>query len=62
ELVEAIRRFKPRLSVCGHIHEARGTDRLNGTVICNPGPAARGFYAEVEVGSQIIVELKKFEI
>lgn len=58
ELVEFIFKFRPRLSVCGHIHEARGTDRLGETLICNPGPASRGFYAEIVLEGEIKVFLK----
>ncbi|RMD75466.1 MAG: YfcE family phosphodiesterase [Lentisphaerae bacterium] len=35
----------PLLAVCGHIHEARTVQRLDGTVLVNPGPWARGYYA-----------------
>ncbi len=32
---------RPRLCVCGHIHEARGIERLGETLAVNPGPAYR---------------------
>ena len=34
--------------VCGHIHEAVGTDRVGSTAVLNPGVLARGGYARIE--------------
>jgi len=34
--------------VCGHIHEAVGTDRVGSTSVLNPGMLAKGGYARVE--------------
>jgi len=42
-------REQPDLVLCGHIHEARGEDRVGRTRIVNPGPAAAGHYAVVEI-------------
>lgn len=61
DLVDFILKHKPKLSVCGHIHEARGTDRLGRTFICNPGPASRGFYAEIILGVEVKANLQRFE-
>ena len=48
----ALRRFiereKPPLVVTGHIHEARSVDRLGPTVIVNPGPLFRNYYAVID--------------
>lgn len=41
--------LKPVAHLCGHIHEARGTGRVGATLVVNPGPAKRGYYAVVEV-------------
>jgi len=38
-----------QLIVCGHIHEARGVVRTEGTVIVNPGMAASGNAALIEM-------------
>lgn len=50
---ESLRRFieehKPLLTVCGHIHEARGKDLIGRTIIVNPGPARHGNYALLNV-------------
>ncbi len=58
---EAIRRAVGVVDViaCGHIHEQRGATRADGTAIVNPGMAARGCGALVDVvpGSEPHIEL-----
>ncbi len=48
---KSIRQFieqkQPLISICGHVHEARGTDELGRTLIVNPGPINKGFAAEI---------------
>lgn len=51
-----VERFAPDVLVCGHIHEAGGTDRLGPTQMVNPGPFARGGYARILTGPSISVE------
>jgi Icc-related predicted phosphoesterase len=51
-LREFIEGVKPKLAVVGHIHEARGTQRLDSTLILNPGPLSRGYYSIIEMGIQ----------
>ena len=57
----AVRQFldqvQPALVLCGHIHEARGTDRLGATTIVNCGAAFDGLYAVADVNAEIQVEL-----
>lgn len=48
---EFILKHRPHLVLCGHIHEARGTDTLGDTTIVNCGHGARGYYALVELRS-----------
>lgn len=42
----SVRRFieeeKPSIVFCGHIHEAKGTDRIGETIVVNPGSARHG--------------------
>jgi hypothetical protein len=58
----AVRKFveqcQPHAVVCGHIHEARGTDTIGTTIVVNCGPALKGFYAILTVGKGVSVELK----
>ncbi len=40
---------QPELVVCGHIHEARGTDMIGETLVVNGGMAARGHGTVIEI-------------
>jgi uncharacterized protein len=42
-------REQPQVVLCGHIHEARGEDVIDGSRVVNPGPLAQGHYAIVDV-------------
>jgi len=50
---KAVRAFidehQPTLCVCGHIHEAKGEDRLGATAIFNPGAFAKGGWVDIQV-------------
>ncbi|MCP4605168.1 MAG: serine/threonine protein phosphatase [Proteobacteria bacterium] len=37
-----------QVCVCGHIHEAIGTDRVGSSVVLNPGMLSKGGYARIE--------------
>ncbi|MFC1595556.1 metallophosphoesterase [Gemmatimonadota bacterium] len=51
-------REQPELVICGHIHEARGTDMIGETHVVNGGMAARGHGAVIEVsGGDLKVSL-----
>ncbi len=50
-------RAKPLAVVCGHVHEARGTDKVNEALVVNPGPAKLGMCALLEVSRGVKVEL-----
>jgi Icc-related predicted phosphoesterase len=57
-VLQFIESKKPLLVVSGHIHEARGIDKIGETIIVNPGPAHMGRYAIIELGEKIHVKLK----
>ena len=49
---------RPALVVCGHIHEARGIDKLGDTTVVNCGTAYRGHYAIADLNQQANAELR----
>jgi hypothetical protein len=50
-----IETFQPDISICGHIHEARGQDSIGRTTIINPGPFPH-HYAVITVDGEIKYE------
>ena len=62
---QSIRKFiekhQPPTVFCGHVHEARGIDRIGNTIIVNPGSIRHGFYALAEVNDEVKVKLRRFE-
>jgi Icc-related predicted phosphoesterase len=59
KLREFIERERPNLVLCGHIHESAGVDKINSTVVVNPGPARDGHYAIVDTDKNMRVTLKR---
>ena len=61
----SVRKFienkQPILVVSGHVHEARGVDKIGSTVLVNPGPTRSGNYASVDIEKDIIVNFGKFK-
>lgn len=45
---EAIKRYNPKLVLCGHMHEYQGMKRLGKSIVVNPGDAEKGKYAIVD--------------
>lgn len=40
---EIIQKYKPDLNICGHVHESQAIDKLEDTVIVNPGQLTDGY-------------------
>jgi putative phosphoesterase len=60
ELRDFVIEHKPKLHLCGHIHEARGIEKLGETLVVNPGPLKRGYYAIITFkGNKVNAELKR---
>ncbi|GAB6148275.1 metallophosphoesterase family protein [Stetteria hydrogenophila] len=55
EVKELIEELKPRVHLCGHIHEARGVGRVGDTIVVNAGPLKSGYYAVVELDGDVKV-------
>lgn len=57
----SVRKFieitNPTLVLCGHIHEATGTDKINNSTIVNPGPARHGHYALININAHKKIKL-----
>jgi hypothetical protein len=53
-----IEQYQPDMCVCGHIHEARGVDRIGKTHIVNCGPAGKGYYAVLTVAETVSIEVR----
>lgn len=57
---EFIEEVQPDICLCGHIHEARGIDRIGRTVVVNPGNFGAGGYVVMRLNSgQLSVELRE---
>jgi len=56
----SVRKFveekKPSVVFCGHIHEAKGKDRINDTILVNSGAARHGDYAEADFNEDIMID------
>ena len=56
-LRDFIEKKEPDIVFCGHIHEAKGVDRIGNTVIVNPGPVRHGNCAIATFDDKIEVKL-----
>ena len=45
-----VRKLRPTMVLCGHIHEARGQFDLDGIPVINPGALRQGHYALITLG------------
>lgn len=44
-----IEELQPTLNICGHIHEARGTDKIGNTQVINPGQISEGHACLIKI-------------
>jgi len=44
-----IEEFQPSLNLCGHIHEAVAIDKIENTIIVNPGESSQGFASIINI-------------
>lgn len=63
---KAVRNFieieQPAIAICGHIHEARGVDKIGASVIVNCGEGSKGYYAVISVDDGTIkVETRQLQ-
>ena len=49
---EVIKKNKPILVICGHMHEYQGKKKLGKTIVVNPGYGRMGRYAIMEIDEQ----------
>ena len=59
EVRDAVEKYQPAAVFCGHVHEARSIEYLGKTVVCNPGPVNKGFYATVNISEKVEIELSR---
>ena len=52
-LRNALEEFQPDINICGHIHEARNQDKINNTLIFNPGPLEDNHGVLVEIDDKL---------
>ena len=53
-----IQKHQPDAVICGHIHEARGIDRIGRSQIVNCGIAGAGSYAVITIDEAVRIDLK----
>jgi len=52
-----IQKFRPRLVLSGHVHEAKGIIEKGGIIYANPGPLKEGFVILAELNGKMTIEL-----
>lgn len=52
-LRDMIEEKQPDVVICGHIHEARGIDRIGKTVVVNPGAICESYAAMIDIGGKL---------
>ena len=54
---EYIEEYQPNLCIAGHIHDARGKDKIGSTPIYNPGMFRAGGWLEIQVNKSEVKTL-----
>ncbi len=54
-----VEQTEPAIVFCGHIHEARGVDRLGPTTVVNCGEGASGYFGLADLDQQVAVEIAR---
>ncbi len=49
---ELVEEKQPDLLICGHVHEARGIDKIKNTTIVNPGAVCDGYAALIDISGK----------
>lgn len=57
ELKEIVDKYKPRLVLCGHVHEDPGFTKIGKTTVVNCSMGKRGEGALVEINEKISVKM-----
>ena len=60
ELRDIINKYKPRLVLCGHIHEDPGISKIGDTTVVNCSMGKRGEGAIIEINDDLSVEMLKY--
>jgi Icc-related predicted phosphoesterase len=55
-LRQFIEKYEPAAVFCGHIHEAKGVDRIGKTVVVNTGPARHGNCMVADLNGKVEVQ------
>jgi len=60
ELSEIIDKYKPRLVLCGHIHEDPGISKIGITTVVNCSMGKRGEGAIIEINDKLSINMLKY--
>lgn len=52
-ILQLVERYRPKVVLSGHIHEARGLVKKDGTLFMNPGAAKDGYAALLELDGEV---------
>lgn len=52
-----IKETRPKLLICGHVHEDPGYTNFHGTIVLNCSVGKKGFYSLVELNDDVSIEM-----